>query len=152
MAQPRTPHDVFHQLVNGVARLVAGDTDQIDRLAALYADDTHVEHPMSPLADRPLRTREEVRRHFAQMTGGHPALRGYHAGDIVIHDTADPEVIVAEFAYQGDGDQGPFRVPCVFVLRVRDGEIVTSRDYVDHLAIARITDRLDTLIRPPAAA
>lgn len=152
MTRPRPPHDVFHQLVDGVARLVAGDTDQVDRLAALYADDTHVEHPMSPLGDPPLRTREEVRRHFARMTGGNPALRGWHAGDIVIHDTADPEVIVAEFAYQGDGDQGPFRVPCVFVLRVRDGQIVASRDYVDHLAIARITDRLDALIRPPTAA
>jgi len=152
MAQPRTPHDVFHQLVDGVARLVAGDTEQVDRLAALYAQHTYVEHPMSPLGDCPMRTREELRRHFAGMTGGNPALRGYHAADIVIHDTADPEVIIAEFAYQGEGDQGPFRVPCVFVLRVRDGEIVASRDYVDHLAIARITGRLDALIRPPTAA
>ncbi|WP_223839922.1 nuclear transport factor 2-like protein [Saccharopolyspora pogona] len=29
-----------------------------------------------------------------------------------------------------------FAVPCVFVLRVRDGQIVESRDYVDHFAFA----------------
>ncbi len=56
-----------------------------------------------------------------------------------------PLVIVAEFAYRGDGDRGPFAVPCVFVLRVRDGQIVASRDYTDHLGFARIGGRLDDL-------
>jgi ketosteroid isomerase-like protein len=72
-------------------------------------------------------------------------LRGFHATDIVIHDTTDPEVIVAEFTYRGDGDHGPFAVPCVFILRVRDGQIIASRDYTDHLSFARIGGRLDEL-------
>jgi hypothetical protein len=33
MPQPATPRDVFHRLVNGVAKLVAGDTGQVDVLA-----------------------------------------------------------------------------------------------------------------------
>jgi ketosteroid isomerase-like protein len=60
--------------------------------------------------------------------------------DLVIHETTDPEVIVAEFEYQGTvaetGEE--FALPGIFVMRVRDGEIVSSRDYFDHLTAARI--------------
>jgi len=60
--------------------------------------------------------------------------------NITIHETADPEVIVAEFEYRGTNlDTGePFVQPAIFVLRVRDGQIVESRDYFDHLTAARI--------------
>jgi ketosteroid isomerase-like protein len=57
-------------------------------------------------------------------------------------------VIVAEFDYAGTvletGEA--FTVPCVFVLRVRDGLIVESRDYIDHVAMARARGQLDELI------
>ncbi|MDR7302931.1 hypothetical protein [Haloactinomyces albus] len=49
-----------------------------------------------------------------------------------IHDTGDPEVIVAELAYvsDGDGDDPPLSLRCCFVIRVRGGEIRETRDYV----------------------
>jgi hypothetical protein len=34
----------------------------------------------------------------------------------------------------------------IFVLRVRNGEIVSSRDYFDHLTAARVRGQLDALI------
>jgi ketosteroid isomerase-like protein len=37
-------------------------------------------------------------------------------------------------------------VPCVFVLRVRDGLIVESRDYIDHVGMARARGLLDDLV------
>lgn len=138
---PRTPTEVFHELVDGVERLVGGDQSQVDRLAALYAEQTDVRHPMAPLGDTPLRTREELRRHFAAGPGDSPGLTGFHAADIRVHETADPEVVVAEFTYRGEG----FAVPCIFVLRVRDGLIVESRDYTAHLEFARLAGRLDDL-------
>ncbi|GAA1607854.1 hypothetical protein GCM10009789_72850 [Kribbella sancticallisti] len=53
----------------------------------------------------------------------------------------------------------PFTAPCVFVLRVRDGLIVESRDYIDHVAMAKARGQLDELIQvlrepaaPPAAS
>jgi len=53
------------------------------------------------------------------------------AHDVIVHETGDPEVIVAEFAYHGRvGGSAPFKVPAVFVLRVRNGQIVDSRDYI----------------------
>ncbi|MFI7672367.1 hypothetical protein [Actinophytocola sp. NPDC049390] len=36
--------------------------------------------------------------------------------------------------------------PAIFVLRVRDGEIVESRDYFDHLASARARGELGALL------
>jgi len=56
-----------------------------------------------------------------------------------VHETADREVIVAEFAYACTiaATGAAYRLPCVFVLRVRDGLIVESRDYIDPLATAR---------------
>jgi ketosteroid isomerase-like protein len=72
----------------------------------------------------------------------------YQPDNIRIHETQDPEVIVAEFDYAGTviASGEPFRVPCVFVLRVRDGLIVESRDYIDHVGMARARGLLDDLV------
>jgi hypothetical protein len=46
-------------------------------------------------------------------------------------------------------------VPGIFVLRVRDGLIVESRDYIDHLAMIRARGQVDVLVeklREPAGA
>ena len=62
--------------------------------------------------------------------------------------TTDPEVIVAEFEYQGTvaETEEPFVLPGIFVLRVRDGEIISSRDYFDHVTAARVRGQLDALV------
>ena len=152
MSQPSTPRDVVNRLLDGVVRLIRGDTGQVDTLADLYAAHTRVDHPMAPLGIPLLRTREDVRRHFAAAGGTGFRPDDYRVEDLVVHDTADPEVVVAEFAYAGSAGGRTFRVPCVFVVRVRDGRIVDSRDYVDHLAMARATGRLPDLLRRLAAA
>jgi ketosteroid isomerase-like protein len=58
------------------------------------------------------------------------------ARNVVVHQTADPEVIVAEFEYAGRNTETgrDFVVPNVFVMRVREGRIVESRDYAHHRA------------------
>lgn len=153
MARTPTPQEVFDQLVGGVCALVGGDVGQVDALAALYAEQTNVQHPMAPLGDTALLTREQLRRHFAAAAaGGAARLTDFRATDISVHHSTDPEVIVAEFRYQGNSPAGPFSVPCVFILRVRDGLIVSSRDYVNHLEFARIGGRLDDLFAALAAA
>jgi uncharacterized protein len=140
MAQPLSPAEVFLALVNGVAE------GRWEELPGLYAEQTDVVHPFDPLRQPALRTRDEIRKHFtAAGTGPRPARR---AANITIHQTADPEVIVAEFEYQGTAaDTGePYALPGIFVLRVRDGEIVSSRDYFDHLTAARVRGQLDELV------
>jgi len=145
---PRSPREVFLRLVNGVCE------GPYEDLAGLYAEQTHVTHPFHPHNPPPLRSRSELHEHF---TAPPPVARTLNRKpvDITIHETADPEVIVAEFAYQGQvGETGePFTVPCVFVMRIRDGLIVESRDYIDPIASARAWGRLDSLLttlRPSA--
>jgi ketosteroid isomerase-like protein len=140
MAEPLSPREVFLELVHGVA-------ENRDDLPRLYAEQTHVVHPFDPLRAAPLRTRDALREHFTPGAGRGLELRRKPA-NIVIHETSDPEVIVAEFEYQGTvaGTDEAFSLPCIFVLRVRDGEIVESRDYADHLTAARVRGQLDELV------
>jgi ketosteroid isomerase-like protein len=138
--QPRSPREVFLALVNGVAE------GRWEELPGLYAEQTHVVHPFDPLRAAALRTRDELREHFSPTDAG-PRLRR-RAANITIHETTDPEVIVAEFEYQGTVVETgePFALPGIFVLRVRNGEIVSSRDYFDHVTAARVRGQLDALV------
>ncbi|MFG1604431.1 nuclear transport factor 2 family protein [Actinoplanes sp. NPDC049265] len=136
----RTPEETFRALLDGACRLQNGDRDQADRLAGFYAPETDVRHPLAPLGDTPLRSREALRRHFA--TAGTGTLSGVRVEDVRVHHTADPEVLVGEFTYRGDTG---WTAPAVIVFRIRDGLIVESRDYVDHLGLARATGALDAL-------
>jgi ketosteroid isomerase-like protein len=54
-----------------------------------------------------------------------------------------PRYIVAEFEYQGTAeDTGKsFALPGIFVLRVRNGRIVSSRDDFDHVTGAKARGR-----------
>jgi uncharacterized protein len=133
-----TPREVFERLVDGVTH------GRWDELPGLYAEDTLVTHPFAP-AGAPLAGRESLRRHFAAAAAMGVALTARCA---VVHETTDPEVVIAEFEYAGrvTATGREFTLPNVFVLRVRDGLIVESRDYADHLAFAAATGRLAELL------
>lgn len=125
----RTPQETFHELTDRVGKLAAGDSGQVEALAALYADTTDVSFPMTPAAPT-LRSRAEVYAYFAdvatQLAEDVTVLR---PEGVRILETVDPEVVVAEFHYAGEGPQGGFTWPNVFVMRIREGQIVESRDY-----------------------
>lgn len=145
MAAP-SPRDVFLQLVQGVADAVS--TGDADSLPSLYAETTDVRHPMHPARIPPLVSRAELARHFGARRPGYAPTLLYRPEAIVVHETKDPEVIIAEFEYRGTNvaTGEPFAAPCVFVMRIRDGLIIESRDYIDHLAFAQARGQLDELI------
>ena len=145
-----TPKEVFLRLVHGVA------DREFDALPALYAEETDVRHPMSPYGGKPLLSRDALREHFGGSGPRVTEVVRFQPDNIRIHETSDPEVIVAEFDYAGTviATGEPFTAPCVFVLRVRDGLIVESRDYIDHVAMAKARGQLEELVavlREPAA-
>ena len=123
------PRAVFERLLQGIS------DGAWSELADLYADQAVVEMPFAPGGPTRLEGREAIRAHFAAAAGGPLKLR---AGNVVVHDTADPEVIIGEFDYHGlvTTTGRAFQVANVQVLRIRDGQILSSRDYHDHLAIA----------------
>jgi ketosteroid isomerase-like protein len=58
--------------------------------------------------------------------------------DCLIRETSDPEVIVAEYDYDGEATRTGkrFTVANIQVFRVRDGRIIASRDFHDHAALS----------------
>src|SRR5690349_18235452 len=110
-----TPREVFARLSGGIGR------GEWDTLGELYAPDAVVTMPFDPRRTR-LCGRDEVARHFAAAASLPITLT---PDDVRVHETADPEVIVAEYDYAGPD----FRMANIQVLRIRDGLIVESRDY-----------------------
>jgi ketosteroid isomerase-like protein len=111
-------------------------------LPELYAVDAVVEQPFALPHPVRLVGREALARHFD--AAARLPLR-MHAVNVVIHDTRDGEVVVAEFDYDACNTKtgARFRVGNVFVVRVRDGRIAFSRDYTNHVMFAAAFDRLD---------
>ena len=151
MTAPEDPADVVRAVCEGVSRLVSTDLDpaqretQLDRLAALYAERTDVRHPFAPGGGPVLSTRAELRRHFAQAPGRADGIQRFEPVILHVHRTADPEVVVTEYRYEGSADGRPVFITNILVTRVRDGVIVESRDYADHIAAARAFGRLPAL-------
>jgi ketosteroid isomerase-like protein len=127
-----SPRGVFERLLYGLT------TGERTAQAEWYAEDAIVTHPFHPTLG-PIKGREELREHFAAAPEGFQA----RACDLEVYQTTDPEVIVAEFAYEGVTPVGfPFRLNNIFVQRIRDGLIVESRDYGDHVTFLAAMDRL----------
>ena len=92
MSDPTSPRSVLESLLQGIS-----DGNWND-LADLYDQQAVVEMPFAPSPPTRLEGREAVRAHFAAAAGG--PLR-VQASNIVVHDTGDPEVVIAEFDYDG---------------------------------------------------
>ena len=137
MSQPTSPRTVFERLIRGISE------GRWDDLADLYAEDAVVDQPLVSTAPGRIEGRATIRTHFAGAAG--MGLRMV-AHDIVVHETSDPEVIVAEFDYDVTGSGGTVTAANIQVLRVRDGLIAATRDYHDHLAIARATGGVPALV------
>jgi ketosteroid isomerase-like protein len=97
-------------------------------LHELYAHDTLVEYPFALPAPARLEGREAVQRYFAAVARMPLELR---ARNIVVHETSNPQVIVAEWDYDGlvTTTNRAFHVANIQVSTVRNGQIVASRDY-----------------------
>jgi uncharacterized protein len=146
----RTPTEVVEQLIKGVP------ARRWDTLPDLYAPDAVVHHPMQLPVPVKIEGRRALAEHFQRAAQLPLAMT---AENVLIHQTADPELVVAEFDYRArntaTGER--FTVANVFVTRVRDGLIVESRDYSNHVMFAAAFGRLhavaDQLAQdPPAAA
>lgn len=122
--------------------------------ADLFAVDGVLEYPFAPpgLPDR-LEGRDAIRAfHAGLATQGRSML---HMDDVtlVAHQTGDPEVIVVEIEHHGTSDVlgGPYRSLAIGIIRVRGGEIVMYRDFMDPINTARLFGRTADLAAVLAA-
>lgn len=97
------------------------------------------------IADRIETTREELRVRFS---AGAAVRRYQRLSDVIIHETADPEVVIAKYQLHGEllTTAGPFSQRFVMVMTVRDGLIVRSRDYTNPITGARLLGKVPELL------
>jgi ketosteroid isomerase-like protein len=122
-----------HALVEKFLQLV--DRGEWLALAELYSPDAVVEQPFAKPQPVVLRGAEAIRAHFAAAAGAPLRLRVVNP---VIRTTSDPEVVIAEYDYDGEATTTGrrFVVANIQVFRARDGEIVATRDFHDHAAFS----------------
>ncbi|GAA2747056.1 nuclear transport factor 2 family protein [Kitasatospora cinereorecta] len=130
MSGTPTPREVFHRLLDGIT---AG---RFSDLGALYAEDAVVETVFEPVGPRRFEGRAVLEERFAAVAEHSPLA--LTAANVVVRETDDPEVVVAEWDYRVHHRTTGRSFDCanIQVLRVRDGLIVSSRDFHDHLALA----------------
>jgi ketosteroid isomerase-like protein len=143
-ASSRGPREVFARLQQVVLQF------DMDAQADLYAVDGVLEWPFAPAGlPRRVEGREAIRRVLVPL-GEQARAAGHHLREyqsVVVHDSTDPEVIIAEFEVQGEvlPSGAPYQLSYIQVLRVRDGEIVTFRDYWNPQALSALLAPTETV-------
>lgn len=138
----RSPRETVEQLLRAAVSAAPGD------MADCYAPEVVIEMPFAVARLYPPRietTREELRTRFQ---AGSTIRRYERLGSVTIHETNDPEIIIAEYELHGEmtSTGEPFSVRFAMVLTIRDGHIVHSRDYTDPIAGARLLGKLPDLV------
>jgi uncharacterized protein len=103
----------------------------------LMAPDGYVEWPYRPagVPDR-VQGRERIREFLTTQAGGLVSFDEYR--NTVIHETVDPEVVIVEYDVHGTviPTGAPLHQTIIAVLRIRDGLVVSYRDYLNPLVLA----------------
>ena len=137
-ASTASPRDVFERVLRAIQDV------QMDVYADLFAADATFELPFAPPGvPRRIEGREAIR---AFIRAGAERLREtppqWQFRSIVVHETADPEVIVTEFEVHGVAAGDPYQFSNLQVMTVRGGEIAALRDYwnpLDRRELAALT-------------
>lgn len=139
MPSPISPREVIEALMQGIS-----DETWLE-LHTLYSEDAVVEYPFALPSPIRLDGREAIRKYFAAAASLPLKLQ---TRNMIVHETADPDVVVAEWEYDGvfKTTGRSFRVSNIQVSRVRNGKIVTSRDYHNHFVLADAMGRLPSLL------
>ena len=126
------PVEVLHQLRQRL------HTNERDGLADMMAPDGVIEWPFSRgETPRRIEGRDNIRDYLRNS----PMAGLIHIEDLrpdAVYETSDPEVIVAETSTIGRvvATGARFELHAVAILRIRDGEIVMYRDYINPFAAA----------------
>ncbi|GAA4545512.1 nuclear transport factor 2 family protein [Amycolatopsis samaneae] len=138
MATTPRPREIFAKVQESIQNGGRGE------VADFYAEDAEVEHVFG-VGQAKWRGREELRAFFDRRVSDRMKLKAHNT---FVHETTDPEVIVAEWDYDlVDTETGmTVRLPNLVVMRIRDGLIVSSRDYHNHLALAAASGKLRDLV------
>jgi ketosteroid isomerase-like protein len=121
-----------------------------DALADLFSPDAVYEFPfLAPHREtQRYDGREQIRAGFTRAWASFRPSPLTNVRDVCVHDTTDPEVIIAEEELDAvnRATGHPFTSAFLLILRARQGEIVHLRDYSDVLRTSAGLDRLPQLL------
>jgi ketosteroid isomerase-like protein len=132
-------------VVERLRRAIA-DKD-MDAFAGLFALDGVLEYVFAaPGLPSRLEGRQAIRAFLTASPA--PAEIEIHEVHAVVHESIDPDVVVAEIEHTGvtRRTQAPYRLAAIGVIRVQGGEITHYRDYMDPVGTARALGRMPQLI------
>ena len=134
MLETPSPTEVFHRIVDAIA-----ERRQAEILDECYAEDVVVEHPFMIPEPTTTKGREQLRVRATNLKNLPITME---IANVVVHETADPEVIVGEFESRITSKQTGKRITTrnILVLRVRNGLVVSSRDYHNHALLAKFIE------------
>ncbi len=144
MSNPRTPRQLFASFQACALRKDGAS------FGDLFAENATMEFPFVP-SGAPLHFegREAIRARASDAWGRSP-FTPVEFSPIAVHDGGDPELLFAEYEVRGrvEATQTPFAVRAAMVLRAHDGLIVSMREYVDPMALAKATGVYKTSVEP----
>jgi ketosteroid isomerase-like protein len=145
-ASPASPREVFDRVLRALQDV------QIDVYVDLFAADATFELPFAPPGvPRRIDGREAISmfiRSGAERLRAAPPQWRFRS--VVVHETVDPEVIVTEFEVHGVSAGTPHQFSNLQVMTVREGEIVSLRDYWNPLDRPEIAALADQAAPPPS--
>ena len=122
-----TPADV---LARRSQLILNGDADGF---AALFAPDAVIESSFAGPPGTPVRLtgREAIREYSRQVMASPLRLEDFGVAEL--YQTQDPEVVITEMRAKGTvtTTSRSFTTTSVQIIRIRDGQIVHSRDFAD---------------------
>ena len=128
---PATSREIVEQLLR------AGRDMDVETIVGLMAPDGYIEWPYRPPGvPARLQGRTEIHNYLAAAAKGFIRFDEYR--DVVVHETTDPEVIIVEYDAHGTvvATGAPFRQTVIAVFRIRDGQVLSYRDYINPLPLA----------------
>jgi ketosteroid isomerase-like protein len=133
------PRQVVQALMQGISDGAWGE------LHAWFSEEAVVQYPFALPSPTRLEGIEAIKKYFATVSTYPMKLK---MQNMVVHETSDPEVVVAEWDYDGlvTTTGHAFRVSNITVTTVRNGKIVASRDYHNHAILASAVGRLPSLV------
>ncbi len=135
------PREVFMKIL----KLQFGD---LSELADLFAEEGVLEFPFTPNGTpNRIEGREAIRTFITKYGFSSTRLRLDAHNDLVIRETTDPEVVVAEYKVEvtwvPTGKN--YSLPCIQVIQFKNGQILLYRDYVNPISAPRATGKLQQL-------
>lgn len=136
---PREVAELCRQAVEGRDGIVFAD---------LFAEDGVMEYPFGIPGQLMTLNGQAAIREFFQSRGGLRDLFDMAEVTAVVHETQDPEVVIVEIDHHGYSHiaNGPYQMHALGIVRVRDGKIAHYRDYMNPLALAKLTGRMPELL------